>query len=365
MKQKNKRNLPLLVCFSLLLLLLLVIIGYVAYVFGTYHRIPDRQAEEATHLHDESEAAHMAAEPGVTYTAVTYNIGFGAYTPEFSFFMDGGKQSWAASKESVIAATQGAAKAAAAQKPDLLFIEELDRGSTREYHVDQLPLVLDELPERDSVYTLNYDSPFLFYPFTQPHGKSLSGLLFTSRFHVTSSLRRSLPISESVQKILDLDRCYLVSRIPMTDGRELVTYTVHMTAYTSDPTVLQRQWSMLIEDMTAEYTAGNAVICGGDFNSEMLQPEDAPALVAWARPIKRSLLGGMVNAWDTDAVTDHARQTFTCRDAGEPYTPGQTLEWHLDGFVVSPNVVVESLDVVGHGYAYSDHQPVVMQFRIE
>lgn len=36
------------------------------------------------------------------YSALTYNIGFGAYTPDFSFFMDGGKFSWAKSKDSVL-----------------------------------------------------------------------------------------------------------------------------------------------------------------------------------------------------------------------------------------------------------------------
>ena len=36
------------------------------------------------------------------YSALTYNIGFGAYTPDFSFFMDGGRSSWAKSKDSVL-----------------------------------------------------------------------------------------------------------------------------------------------------------------------------------------------------------------------------------------------------------------------
>ena len=30
---------------------------------------------------------------GQEYSALTYNLGFGAYTPDFSFFMDGGKSS--------------------------------------------------------------------------------------------------------------------------------------------------------------------------------------------------------------------------------------------------------------------------------
>ena len=88
----------------------LVVGGYVAYLMLTYNRIPDGEAVEV----DNNPAAML--ETGVAYTAATYNIGFGAYTPDYTFFMDEGimadgtktvgEHSTAVSRESVLACTQ-------------------------------------------------------------------------------------------------------------------------------------------------------------------------------------------------------------------------------------------------------------------
>ena len=40
-----------------------------------------------------------AAESGTVYTMISYNIGFGAYESDYGFFMDGGTESRAWSKE--------------------------------------------------------------------------------------------------------------------------------------------------------------------------------------------------------------------------------------------------------------------------
>lgn len=344
----------------LLAVILAVAAAYVAYVFIDYHRIDDRQTLEVTH-HAEQAAQ---VQPGQTYTALTYNIGFGAYTPDYDFFMDGGTQSWAKSKESVLACVNGAGALAAARDADFVLFEEVDLNSTRSYHVDEKALLDACLPGYDTVCAVNYDSPFLFFPFTQPHGKSLSSLCVYSRFPITSSLRRQLPISTSVQKLLDLDRAYAVTRIPMADGRELVLYTIHMTAYTNDSSVRDAQLAMLIDDMTAEYEAGNAAICGGDFNMEMLQNRADEKAAAWTLPLERSRLGVCVNVWDTVAPELAAAQARSCRHAGEPYVKGSTDEWMLDSFLVTPNVTVEDVTCIDAGYTWSDHNPVQLTFRI-
>lgn len=64
------------------------VIGYAAYVLLTYHRIPDGKE---TGIEKKAEGHVLKEEQ--SYTISSYNIGFGAYTPEFTFFMDGGKQS--------------------------------------------------------------------------------------------------------------------------------------------------------------------------------------------------------------------------------------------------------------------------------
>ena len=47
-------------------------------------------------------------------------------------------------------------------------------------------------------------------------------------------------------KLVDLDRCYSVSRVPLENGRELVLYNFHLSAYTSDGTIAEEQLEMLL-----------------------------------------------------------------------------------------------------------------------
>ena len=71
----------------------LIAAGYVAYVFIAFHRIGDRTLSVG------GAAPTGALRSGEEYRVVTYNIGFGAYEADYGFFMDGGTQSWAWSKE--------------------------------------------------------------------------------------------------------------------------------------------------------------------------------------------------------------------------------------------------------------------------
>ena len=96
-------------------IILVALVCYIIYLFASYHRIEDnlaltveKPAEKETSGGQEKDEAMDLLTVGKEYTAVTYNIGFGAYRPDFSFFMDGGKSSWAKSKESVIEAVKGA-----------------------------------------------------------------------------------------------------------------------------------------------------------------------------------------------------------------------------------------------------------------
>ncbi len=55
----------------------------------------------------------------------------------------------------------------------------------------------------------------------------------------------------------------------------------------------------------------------------------------------------------------------TCRSADEPYSEETTYTVTLDGFILSDNVTVRSYRHVDTGYAYSDHDPVLMEFILQ
>ncbi|MGM9635592.1 MAG: hypothetical protein ACI3YE_05500, partial [Candidatus Avispirillum sp.] len=79
-----------------LLVFVLAVLGYILYVVLSYHRIEDN-----LFLDVEGEATECA--PVDTELSLsTYNIGFGAYSADYSFFMDGGEHSRALSEDAVI-----------------------------------------------------------------------------------------------------------------------------------------------------------------------------------------------------------------------------------------------------------------------
>lgn len=343
-----------------LLALLLVVLAYVAYVFLSYHRIEDNLS-----LTPEGSAS-ASVRTGTPYTVVSYNIGFGAYEADYSFFMDGGTESWAWSKERLDANLANIAQVLQKQNADFYFVQEVDAGSTRSYHRDEAALLRQALPNFSSVWGQNYDSPFLFWPLTQPHGASVSGLMTFSSAPISSSLRRSLPIEQGVMKLVDLDRCYTVSRVPMENGKELVLYAVHLSAYTSDGTIALDQMEMLLSDMQSEYEKGNYCVCGGDFNKDVLgNSEEVFGVSAgeytWAQPLPESLFQGR----DLTLVPplDRENPVASCRNADAPYHDGQYLVT-VDGFLVSNNVSVSAATVIDTGFAYSDHNPVSMTFTL-
>ena len=342
--------------------LMAVVICYVGYVFISYSRIEDNQP-----ITPEGKAAAAQLKTDTEYTAVTYNIGFGAYTPDFTFFMDGGTQSWANSKESVIACTDGVVSVLKDKKADVACLQEVDADSTRSYHVNQAQLIRESLGDISSTFAVNYHSAFLFYPLYQPHGASNSGLLTVSNTEISSALRRSLPIAESVKKILDLDRAYSINHIKVEGGKELVVFNTHMSAYGTDGDIQSRQLGMLFDDMKQEYDKGNYVICGGDFNhdfignSKELFNAEVPEEYAWAAAFPDELIPNHFTK-----VTDYASGVTvpSCRNCDKPYGP-DCFVVTVDGFIVSDNVEPTFVDVIDTQFEYSDHNPVEMRFKLK
>ena len=350
-----------------IIIFLVVIVGvlgvYAGYLLLGFHRLPDKLTLEVNRSGDSFDE-NFAVRTGEPYRIMTYNIGFGAYVPEFSFFMDGGKSSWAKDKESVLATVSAAGTMVSEQAPDFIFLQEVDRDGTRSYHVDELEILNRFITGYEYHFAQNYDSPYLFFPPWEPHGTNVAGLVTYSKGQISEAVRRSLPISESLTKFMDLDRCYSISRIPVQDGHFLCLYNVHLAAYGSSDAVREGQLAMLYADMAADYAAGNYVICGGDYNHNVKteSPPDAPE---WANTFPRETVPegfGMAISY-AKGVEQIAHDS--CRSAEEPYQEDQTFTITLDGFIVSDNVTVTDYQHMDLGYQYSDHDPVVMEFTLQ
>lgn len=338
--------------------IIMVVLSYLLYVVLSYHRVGDNLTLEI-----EGDAENIAS-VNTEISLLTYNIGFGAYSADYSFFMDGGEHSRALSKEAVLDNINGVMDVIAKENCDLILLQEVDTDGTRSYHVNQKNLISEKYPRFDQVFAENYDSPYFLYPIHEPIGANKSGILTLSRFNINSSIRRSLPVENSLSKYFDLDRAYSVSFIKTDNGKNLVIYNVHLSAYTSDGTIADDQLKMLSEDMQAQYEKGNYIIVAGDFNKDLLGDSSkyfkrSEGEYNWAAALNNNLLPQGIKSYSgTNAPS--------CRNAEAPFKgDGTDFVLSVDGALVSENIEVLSCETVDTSFAYSDHNPVKLKFVLK
>ena len=84
-KRKNAVLITLLSLAIAVMLVVWVVVGYLLYVVNDYYRIADDIALDVA----SNQSAVIKADG--EYTIMTYNVGFGAYGPDYTFFMDTGE----------------------------------------------------------------------------------------------------------------------------------------------------------------------------------------------------------------------------------------------------------------------------------
>ncbi len=374
MKEKGKTgrlHLPVIVKIlaGLLIVCVICIAGYIIYMQMNYYRIEDHTALETGNNQEQILKA------GETYTAVTCNIGFGAYGPDYSFFMDtgemedgtrtAGKYGKAISKESVETNTEKAAEALEKLNADFMLLQEVDVDADRSYHINQKETLMKRFGDYGNVFANNFRSAYLFYPFSDPHGAVEAGLLNFSRYEIAEAERRSYPVDNSfVTKFTDLDRCFSVMRLPVEGGKQLVLVNNHMSAYDEGGLIRAQQLELLNSVMEEEYEAGNYVIVGGDFNHALGEAvaEGFPSkqkFPAWVSILTQEEMAEGIRI----VQAENELEVPTCRGADIPYTKGVNFTTVVDGFLVSDNVkaTAENVDT---DFGYSDHNPVLLRFEL-
>lgn len=349
------------ILLAVVLAVILVAGIYVAYYLLSYKRI---ESDLELTL-DNNQTTQVVT--GKEYKAVSYNTGFGAYTKDFGFFMDGGTEGRAWSEDSVKSTVNGIIGLLSEKNADINFLQEVDVKATRSYKVNELELYKTSLTGYTSVFAENYNSPYLIYPFHSPLGSAKSGILLLTKFNATNALRRSLPVETGFAKYMDLDRCYTITALPVENGKTLYLFNVHLSAYTSDGKIADEQFEMLVSDMKEAYNGGGYVICAGDFNKDVLGNGSEVFGVdgtkyTWAQPIKEEYLKD--TGLSLQKPFDPANPIPTCRNADGPYNENQFVV-SIDGFIVSDNVEVSYCNVIDTGFEFSDHNPVEMHFTLK
>ena len=356
--------------FLALLMIIIIVVGcYLEYVIFQYYRIEDNKQLQVIDKNNNE------LDINDTFTIATYNIGFGAYSQDYSFFMDEGymkdgsyvkgKYAKAKNKDEVLKNTNGSIETIKAIDSDFIFFQEVDKDATRSYKVNQYQMLLDNFNEYDASYASNFHSAYLLYPFNDVIGKTEAGIVTLSKYDMGSSSRISLPIDEGFPtRFFDLDRCFSINRIPLSNGKDLVLINVHLSAYDEGGIIRKAQLEVLNRYLKQEYDKGNYVIAGGDFNHDIVNSintfKTEQKVPEWVYQLD-----------DSDLSTGYRFESGinypTCRSSDMAYKEGVNYTVVIDGFIVSDNVQViasKVIDQQGELFLYSDHNPVKMEFKL-
>ncbi len=302
---------------------------------------------------------------GDSLRVMTWNVGYGALGDNADFFMDGGKSVVTASKDRVNENMAGIIDEVKAADPDVAFFQEVDTDADRSYRINEADLVTSAFPAFDNTFAYNFKVLFIPYPIP-PMGHESAGILTMSRFDITSADRIQLPCPFKYPvRLGNLKRCLAINRIPLKDSdKELVMVNLHLEAYDSGEGK-KAQTEMLRDYLQAEMDAGNYVIAGGDFNQIFSSADKA-----------YPELDGTWHAGELDTSAFDSRWSFlmdtgvpSCRSLDKAYEGADTdptafQYYSIDGFIVSDNVKVETVETQDLSFKNADHNPVVLDVTL-
>lgn len=351
--------------------IILAVLGIVlgaALLFGIWILVltaKEYRPEEIEHI-DVKGNYSKTLEVGDKISVLTWNVGYGALGDNADFFMDGGSHVSTASRERVQENMKDIAATVTELSPDIAFFQEVDIDSKRSHHIDEAQTIAASLTGYQEAYATNYECLYVPYPIPAI-GKVSGGLLSFSNFEVKEAHRRRLPCPFSWPvRVANLKRCLLVERLPIENSdKELVVINLHLEAY-DDGEGKEMQTAILKEVLETEVENGNYVIAGGDFNQVFSNVDcSAYPLVSeelWAP--------GYI---DANQFPDHFvfvadNRNPTCRSLDRVYEGAdkETFQFYLiDGFIVSTNLEVNSIETIQKDFVSSDHNPVLMSLTIK
>jgi endonuclease/exonuclease/phosphatase family metal-dependent hydrolase len=298
--------------------------------------------------------AAMPSLDGDTLSITTWNLGYAGLGAESDFSVDGGKNYLPPSRAVTAKNLAGIGRELKATGAEVILLQEAARASLLTRGADSVAAAGQALEGRDNAFSADFASLLMPPPLHARHG------LFSS-VGVGGARREIVMLPLEPQYILGMSRRLYhlhVVRLPMIDGGWTIV-NVHLSAFDEGANVRLAQLRAVFEFATAEYAKGAHVVIGGDWNFEFHRP-DRPyttdqRYLFWVHPFP---YGELPSGWSV-AID---RTTPTVRTNERPYVKGENFTTVIDGFIVSPNVAIESVRTRDLDFRFTDHQPVEARF---
>ena len=297
-----------------------------------------------------------------------------------------GRWSKAKSLQEVTFNTSGAIKTITDLDPDFCLFQEVDVKATRSYNVNQYEMIKIGLPSYNTTYGENFHTAYLPYPIHDMHGKVNAGIVTASKYKINLSTRYSLTVADDLSKFFDLDRCFVANEFTTTNNNKLIVINIHLSAYDEGGKVREKQLEELNSYLKEIKELGYYCIIGGDFNHDLLSnnplynydQENNKPFIEYISHKKPEWLQMFFN---DDKTTNIESGYKVISSTNAPTSRDISIEWEIgkgyvsviDGFIVSDNIeVISSTTIVTtngnksiNHFAYSDHDPVLLKFKLK
>lgn len=338
----------------------LIIILWIAF-FGLilYAVITDYKPEDKISI--EENRTPVILDERNDISILTWNIGYCGLNDEMDFFYDGGTRVRPSQDIYEVNVEAVTSLLLNYDTVDFIFIQEIDRNSKRSYRTDQFELLKRSLNAGSSQFAVNYDVFYVPLPTSGPMGKVLSGIAIFGQTAPSQSNRYAFPGEYKFPKqLFMLDRCFLVNRYPLENGKELILVNTHNEAF--DPGNIRReQMEYLKGFLIDEYSKGNYIIAGGDWNQS--PPGFRPAFRE--NKINTNQMALAEGFLPDDWTWSYDNTIPTNRTVAAPYNSAVTATTVIDFFLLSPNVENISVKCIDLKFSHSDHNPVLVNVRLK
>jgi endonuclease/exonuclease/phosphatase family metal-dependent hydrolase len=302
----------------------------------------------------EHEQAQGLQHAGDTLDLLIWNVGYGGLGAGSDFVADGGTHYFPPSRQAVRDNVAAIARFLESQQDaDVVLIQELARGGPVNYWVDVRARAERALTGRDRVFFADFKTRLMPWPLRLVHGQGLY-----SRRAVESADVVALPAEDD--GLFGVRRRYASPLVRLAGDANWTIASVHLAAFDEDAQVRTRQLRELMAWAGREYAEGRHVVIGGDWNFQLMDTDfphtTEERFLFWLFPFPQDALPA---GWRIAADT----AIPSVRTNHKPYVAGENYVTTIDGFIVSPNVAVESVQGFDLGFRHSDHQPVRIRVR--
>lgn len=328
--------------------------GLIIYAVITDYRPDEKTAVEL------SETQALEAD-SLYISLISWNIGYCGLDRAMDFFYDGGKGVFTPKEQCLKNLSAVMTFLKSNDTIDFLLLQEVDRNSKRSYKLDEFEMINRHLNYPSNSFGTNYKVFFVPVPPSAPMGKVYSGIATFSRYVPSSVFRYTFPGEYGFPKqLFMLDRCFMINRYPLKNGKELVLINTHNEAY--DPGQIRKAQMEYFRDfILAEYDKGNYVIAGGDWNQ--CPPGFTPGFPGNKAREEQMVIPSDYLPGEWKWLYDSKNPTN--RSINIPYDPEVTTTTVIDYFLVSPNIITVSVEGINLDFEHSDHNPVKAVVRLQ